>query len=107
VADNYDSYKNKYFNIPYKPGNGRIKLEEKAISLNALMYGKGSEHMEHNTIYNYKPLNPYYQIEMTNKYIVKNFKRRPFILSRANFMGMGKYANHWLGDNVWLQSRWC
>ncbi|CDW53293.1 Gal mutarotas 2 and Glyco hydro 31 domain contain ing protein [Trichuris trichiura] len=37
-----------------------------------------------------------------------NPKRRPFIVTRSNFVGTGSYAFHWLGDNeaTWEQLKW-
>jgi alpha-glucosidase (family GH31 glycosyl hydrolase) len=50
-------------------------------------------------MYNVRPLISLHQVKATNKYLTKS-GRRPFILSRANTIGHGKYAFHWLGDNI-------
>ena len=59
--------------------------------MNAITYNN-------NTLYNNKPLISVYQAKQTYNYLNKKNKR-PFILTRANSFGHGKYAFHWLGDN--------
>ena len=100
ISNTYDSALNKYNSLPYKIGIGRIELEHKGISLNAMVYGGGPENDTFNTMYNYKPINPYYQNKRTNIFFTQILGKRSFIISRANLFGMGKYTNHWLGDNL-------
>ena len=38
------------------------------------------------------------QTKATAEYLVSK-KLRPYILTRANFPGIGKYGHHWMGDN--------
>lgn len=53
--------------------------------------------MTHVNVHNYYPNQ---QAKLTNEFLVeKNKNEYPFILSRANAPGMGKFAAHWTGDN--------
>ena len=39
------------------------------------------------------------QTKATAEYLVNVKKLRPYILTRANYPGIGKYSHHWMGDN--------
>lgn len=50
------------------------------------------------TIYNIRSLLTDSQMKITHNFLkIKN--KKPFILSRGNIIGHGKYGFHWLGDN--------
>jgi alpha-glucosidase (family GH31 glycosyl hydrolase) len=78
-------------NYPYLPGN--TKLEKFTMCPNA----KHHNNVTHVHVHNYYPNQ---QAMLTNEYLTE-FKKNeyPFILSRANAPGMGKFAAHWTGDN--------
>ena len=64
-----------------------------SISLNAITYNDEK-------LYNNKPLISVYQTRQTYNFLKKRIPyQRPFILSRSNSFGIGKYAFLWLGDN--------
>jgi alpha-glucosidase/lysosomal alpha-glucosidase len=76
---------------PYLPGN--TKLEKFTMCPNA----KHQNNVTHVHVHNYYPNQ---QAKLTYEYLEsKNANELPFILSRANAPGMGKYAAHWTGDN--------
>jgi alpha-glucosidase (family GH31 glycosyl hydrolase) len=89
-----ETEKNEYNNIPYIPGNYESDLVSRAISVNA--YNYGDEKLMR--VYNTKPLTSFMQSLNTYNYL-KLIGKRPFILSRSNVIGLGRYAIHWLGDN--------
>lgn len=39
------------------------------------------------------------QVKSTSEYLSQKLKLRPYVLSRSNFPGLGKYGHHWMGDN--------
>ena len=92
--------KNIYLDIPYLPGEGPLhtSLSHNTISVNAYSR-KNDPKNNFYTMYNVKSLISKIQIKITNEYL-NSVEKRPFIVSRANTIGHGKYAFHWLGDNI-------
>jgi alpha-glucosidase (family GH31 glycosyl hydrolase) len=97
---NYDQYGNEITyddpcddktNYPYLPGN--THLMRNTICPNAVHYNN----VKHINLHNYLPAQ---QAMLTNLFLQSiNKNEYPFILSRANAPGMGKYSIHWTGDN--------
>ena len=92
--------KNIYLDLPYLPGEGPLhtSLSHNTISVNAYSR-KNDPKNNFYTMYNVKSLISKIQIKITNEYL-NSVDKRPFIVSRANTIGHGKYAFHWLGDNI-------
>ena len=92
--------KNIYLDIPYLPGEGPLhtSLSHNTISVNAYSRINNPENNFY-TMYNVKSLISKIQVKITNEYL-NGVNKRPFIVSRANTIGHGKYAFHWLGDNI-------
>ena len=93
------TYLNAFNDIPYIPGyrKGHTSLSTKSVSINA--YSKRNQKNNFYTMYNIKCLIPKIQVELTYNFL-KYYHKRPFILSRGNTIGQGKYGFHWLGDNL-------
>ena len=96
----YSKEKNIYLDIPYLPGEGQFhtSLSHNTISVNA--YSRRNDPSNNfYTMYNVKSLISKIQVKITNEFL-NGVDKRPFIVSRANTIGHGKYAFHWLGDNI-------
>ena len=93
------TYFNAFNDIPYIPGyrKGHTSLSSKSVSINA--FSKRNQKNNFYTMYNVKCLIPKIQVELTYNFL-KYYNLRPFILSRGNTIGQGKYGFHWLGDNL-------
>ena len=93
------NYYNIYNTIPYIPGErpGHTSLNSKSISVNS--YSRRNTNDNLFTMYNLKCLISKLQVQLTSNFI-KYYNKRPFILSRGNTIGHGKFGFHWLGDNV-------
>ena len=91
---------NAYLDIPYLPGEGRLhsSLSHNTISVNAYSQ-KNDPKTNFYTMYNVKALISKIQVKITNEYL-QSVNKRPFIVSRANTIGHGRYGFHWLGDNI-------
>ena len=91
----YENEIKSNLNFAYLPGyiDNINLLTTGSISLNAITYNN-------ELIYNNKPLISVYQCRQTYNFLRKKIPyERPFILTRGNSFGIGKYAFHWLGDN--------
>ena len=99
-SSKFNRNKNIYLDIPYLPGEGKLhtSLSHNSISVNAYSQ-KNDPKNNFYTMYNVKSLISKIQVKITNEYL-QSVNKRPFIISRANTIGHGKYGFHWLGDNI-------
>ena len=83
-----DSYRNKPFYVP-----GWRDLEDKALGVDGWHSSiKRREYDTHN-------LFPLMQTKATAEYLINKRNLRPYVLTRSDFPGIGKYGHHWMGDN--------
>jgi len=80
--------KNVYSDLPFLPGGTDLQI--KTASLDAVHYG-GVQEFDVHSLFNLL------EQKATYKYL-KTKNPLPFILTRANIFGTGKFASHWLGD---------
>jgi len=94
----------EFDNLPYLPGNrsllwkaisptGYHKVDPEDDSYGDKFYKE----------YNLHSLWALHQANATKKSFIEIQKRRPFILTRASFAGIGRHSSKWLGDNF---SKW-
>lgn len=84
---------------PYVPGVNGGQLNYKTMCMSALQYA-GKHYNVHN-------LFGISEATMTSFALAEVRGKRPFIISRSSFLGLGHYAGHWSGDIVssWKEMR--
>ncbi|CAL0312980.1 unnamed protein product [Lupinus luteus] len=84
----------RWDNPPYKINASGIRapIGHKTIATSAVHYNGVLEYDAH-SLYGFS------QAIATHKGLLGLQGKRPFILSRSTYIGTGKYAAHWIGDN--------
>jgi len=79
------------FNPPWKPWGIR-DINEGTFNMSARTY--------RSIVYNTHNMYGFYEAKVSFEAMTRIRKLRPFVLSRSTFPGSGRYAAHWLGDNL-------
>lgn len=94
-ADHHDP--TEFDNLPYYPGKADLKT--RAISPSGYHVVNDQYGDKFYKEYNLHSLWAFHQANSTNRFFTEVQKKRPFILTRANSPGIGRFASKWLGDN--------
>jgi alpha-glucosidase (family GH31 glycosyl hydrolase) len=92
---------NEFDELPYLPGGE--SLLKRAISPTGYHYAEDPADEEFLKEYNLHSLWSLHEDKATYEFFSEKLKQRPFVLTRANFIGSGMFASKWLGEN---RSKW-
>jgi alpha-glucosidase (family GH31 glycosyl hydrolase) len=85
--------RNSYDFPPFVPHTVMKTLGGRTLPMSALHAGSILEYNAHN-------LHGMMESKATSSAVSHILSERPFVLSRSTFLGSGKYAAHWTGDNA-------
>ncbi|KAI5009734.1 hypothetical protein ZWY2020_011871 [Hordeum vulgare] len=83
---------------PYRINNSgfHLPINYRTVPASTVHYNNVTEYDAHN-------LFGLLQAQATHAGLLRDTKRRPFVLTRSTFVGSGRYAAHWTGNN---DARW-